>query len=68
MILNYYRKIGELERAKESLGKITEGNQKQLDKISSQLRNWSEERAKLIAKNARLERELMQTIAESGQG
>lgn len=67
MDTRHTRRLDELEKAKESFTKITESNQKQLDMMSSQLRNWSDERTKSQRKILELENELMTTKAELGQ-
>lgn len=67
MDTHHTRRLDELEKAKESFTKITESNQKQLDMMSSQLRNWSDERTKSQRKILELENELMTTKAELGQ-
>ncbi|ODM95778.1 hypothetical protein Ocin01_10904, partial [Orchesella cincta] len=61
------KKLDDLEMAKESLSKIVESNQRQVNLMSLQLQNWNEERNRYIKRIADLENELIQTKAETVQ-
>ncbi|CAL8111367.1 unnamed protein product [Orchesella dallaii] len=58
------KKLDDLVRANETLSKIVESNQCQVNMMSLQLQNWNDERQRFGKKIAELENELIQAKAE----